>query len=417
MQAAAEQDDVGLTHGFHTYPARMHSAIARRLLQDFRPAARPRVLDPFCGSGTVLVEALVAGYGAVGHDLNPLAMRIAAVHCRPGTAAEREQLRARVKQVAAASEARVRARVPIRAPLPRAEVVRYAPHVLLELAGLHAEIVAVEEEALRQTLEVVFSALVVKFSRQRADTSEHLVDKRIRKGLVTEFFVRKADELCQRWQALSAAVPAPVGELHLIQGDIRDLPRRMRPEQRVDLVLTSPPYGGTYDYVQHHARRYPWLGLSSAQFAARELGARRRLNSSADGPQRWDEELAEALSAIARVSRYGANVLLLMGDAQLGERRVDAAAQLARIAPTCGMRWIAAAAQSRPDFRGGEVRREHLVCLEVTPRPTTATEERRGPLPSRDPARGRASGPSERTARAKGPHAGARGRRRVRKPS
>ena len=74
-------------HGFHTYPARMHPVTAARLVNAFAPAGS-RVLDPFCGSGTVLVESLIAGRHAIGTDLNPLAVRLAACKTRPRTAAE-----------------------------------------------------------------------------------------------------------------------------------------------------------------------------------------------------------------------------------------------------------------------------------------------------------------------------------------
>src|SRR5262245_36299146 len=48
------------THGFHSYSARMHWAIARTVIRGCS-AEGARVLDPFCGSGTVPIEALVAG--------------------------------------------------------------------------------------------------------------------------------------------------------------------------------------------------------------------------------------------------------------------------------------------------------------------------------------------------------------------
>ena len=76
--------------------------------------------------------------------------------------------------------------------------------------------------------------------------------KRIRKGLSTELFLRKAQELSERWAALNevAEGPPPL----LFEGDARSLPRILG-SKRMDLILTSPPYGGTYDYAAHHARR------------------------------------------------------------------------------------------------------------------------------------------------------------------
>jgi SAM-dependent methyltransferase len=67
------------THGFHTYPARMHPGIAAEVIERFTGPGN-RVLDPFCGSGTVLVEALLAGRLVAGADLSPLALRIAEAH-------------------------------------------------------------------------------------------------------------------------------------------------------------------------------------------------------------------------------------------------------------------------------------------------------------------------------------------------
>jgi len=68
-----------LTHGFHSYPARLHPATAR-VLAELLAERSPRnavLVDPFCGSGTTLVEARAAGLRAVGTDLNPLAVLVA----------------------------------------------------------------------------------------------------------------------------------------------------------------------------------------------------------------------------------------------------------------------------------------------------------------------------------------------------
>lgn len=64
------------THCFHSYPAMMIPQVAGRLLDKYGQNAR-RVLDPFCGTGTSLVEANLRGVAAVGVDLNPLACLIA----------------------------------------------------------------------------------------------------------------------------------------------------------------------------------------------------------------------------------------------------------------------------------------------------------------------------------------------------
>src|SRR5262245_8312440 len=63
-----------LTHGFHSYPARSHPLLARRLADSLSP--QKTVLDPFVGSGTTLIEAARRGARGFGVDINPLAIAL-----------------------------------------------------------------------------------------------------------------------------------------------------------------------------------------------------------------------------------------------------------------------------------------------------------------------------------------------------
>lgn len=360
---AEHEEPRRLTHGFHTYPARMHPAIARVCVGAFS-RAQERVLDPFCGSGTVLIEALCAGREATGVDLNPIAIRVAQVQAQLRDEGARARLVATAAAVTQSSLARVRDRVAVRAPLSDAGRAAYAPHVLLELAGLHQEIAAVTPRIDREALQVVFSAMLVKFSRQQGDTSERAAEKRLRKGLVSEFFERKAGELARGWAELSGAAPASAREPRIVLGDARELPQLLGAGASFELVVSSPPYGGTYDYHAHHALRYPWFGLDASRFERAEVGARRRLSRASEGARRWDEELGACLLAIAAVTRMRGCVVLLMGDAEVGGARVDASEQLERLGERAGLRWLASAARVRPDRRAGPARREHLVLLQ-----------------------------------------------------
>jgi len=64
------------THCFHSYPAMMIPQVARRIIENF--AKKSKILfDPYCGTGTSLVEANLKGISAIGTDINPLARLIA----------------------------------------------------------------------------------------------------------------------------------------------------------------------------------------------------------------------------------------------------------------------------------------------------------------------------------------------------
>ncbi len=71
-----EDDTREFTHGIHSYPAMMVCPISRNIIKLVREVMPVNsIFDPFAGSGTVLVEGMLAGIGTVaGNDINPLAL-------------------------------------------------------------------------------------------------------------------------------------------------------------------------------------------------------------------------------------------------------------------------------------------------------------------------------------------------------
>ena len=65
-----------LTHCFHSYPAMMIPQVARRIIKNYGKEGDV-LFDPYCGTGTSLVEANIKNISAIGTDLNPLARLIA----------------------------------------------------------------------------------------------------------------------------------------------------------------------------------------------------------------------------------------------------------------------------------------------------------------------------------------------------
>src|SRR5438067_763772 len=94
-----------LTHPFHTYPARLHPATAKILVEFVAQGAgrTQPIVDPFCGSGTVLVEARALGARAVGVDLNPLAVLVARAKTWTAPPRKRKALRDAANALAGAA--------------------------------------------------------------------------------------------------------------------------------------------------------------------------------------------------------------------------------------------------------------------------------------------------------------------------
>ena len=64
-------------HGLHEYKGKFNPQIVKAILNIFNVGVKSHVLDPFCGSGTTLVECAHLGASASGFDLNPFAVFLA----------------------------------------------------------------------------------------------------------------------------------------------------------------------------------------------------------------------------------------------------------------------------------------------------------------------------------------------------
>jgi site-specific DNA-methyltransferase (cytosine-N4-specific) len=86
------------SHGLHEYKGKFNPQVVRAVGNIMGLAPGSRVLDPFCGSGTVLVESIHNGWNARGLDINPLAIIIAEAKVRALRISARE-LRSALKQL------------------------------------------------------------------------------------------------------------------------------------------------------------------------------------------------------------------------------------------------------------------------------------------------------------------------------
>jgi hypothetical protein len=314
------------------------------------------VLDPFCGSGTVLVEALVAGRSAIGTDLNPLAVRLATCKTHPHTTSELNRLVESAAACATQADARREAKAGASRRFQRADVELFEPHVLLELDSLRAGIEALGADPARADLELVLSSILVKLSRKPGDTAAGMRLRRTAGGFAARLFVEKAREMSTRLTALDRLLPEPRPTAVVLQDDATRL--QNLPPEPVAGIITSPPYAATYDYLAHHDVRLRWLGMDTAPLARGEIGSRSsyaRLNPRA-ARTAWTKELERFFRAAGRVLPSGGPLVALMADSAVADVAMRADEIVAEAGRACGIQPVARASQIRPHFHGPTAR-------------------------------------------------------------
>jgi SAM-dependent methyltransferase len=348
LLAAGEVDRY--THGFHTWPAQLHPDAAALLVRQF---GGERLLDPFCGGGTVLVEALAAGKRAVGRDISPVAVMVSRGRTN---AMSEEQLTAVRSAARKLTEGARKAQM-----LPPEHILQavrrwYPQHVLCELESLRQGIEAADP-AVRPSLRFCFSSILVKTSYRRSDTSAQREVHERPAQTAAILFHKKVREYGRRVAALREAVPAGTPAPEIAIGDAR----RIELDQPVDAVITSPPYPSTYDYGPMQHLRHIWLELEDADG---EIGARRswRLGSE-EAQRRWVEDTRSWMGRAASLLRPGGHLVVVIGDGLYPGGVVDTSAPTEEAARAAGLRPVARASVERVDHARQTTRSEHCFAF------------------------------------------------------
>lgn len=243
------------THGIHTYVAAMIPTLARRLIEEYAPKDGI-VLDPFCGGGAVMVEAISSGRRAVGRDVNNLAVLVSKAKTKR-IRSEAIQKESR-KVLRAASEFRGPA-----ATFPASASVEYwfKDYMLLPLTGLKTSIGAIENRTLRTLFQTLFSGTVRSVSLTLRN------EVRLRR-MPPEQEERFNPDIFETFEKYVALALERVPELPSRSStDIRRADtRKLRLKSKsVDTTICSPPYGDErngVNYTQFSKNMLYWLGYS-----------------------------------------------------------------------------------------------------------------------------------------------------------
>lgn len=170
------------THQIHPYPAKLIPQIASFFVGCSNLAQEgDAVLDPFCGTGTVALEASLAGRVPWGADANPLALLIARVKTHPYVVATlREHT---VKVLTAARDAKVPEGIAV-----LNTHLWYAPQIHKRLEQIKTAISEVSNQRYRDFFLLCLSSLArrVSYADPRISVPVRLKDKpQYSKGLST----------------------------------------------------------------------------------------------------------------------------------------------------------------------------------------------------------------------------------------
>ncbi len=291
-------------HEWYRFVLSFPPHLVREYLQRFGMGSKNRVLDPFCGTGTTLVECKKLGISSVGVEAHPTAHFASEV--KVDWKPDPDGLRAHACEVAEAAEAKLRSE-----GIEDDILYRFRPE-----QKSHRPLRTLPPESLKLLLADSISPLPLHKTLVLLDCLKQHEDPRfsrheslalakalvyaisnLRFGPEVGIGPAKPDApVIAPWMAEVQAMAGDLSELRHLEStgaivhhaDSRNISRVLEPHL-VDAVITSPPYPNEKDYTRTTRLETVLLGLVRNQAELQSL-KRRLLRSNTRGVYKGDED-------------------------------------------------------------------------------------------------------------------------------
>lgn len=219
------------------------------------------VLDPFCGSGTTLVEACFKGIPSVGYDINPFLVFVSSI--KTSMPIKSNTLSHRIEYVR--ERCNLFKNDPDLSSLPNISSLFsnenvFPSRVLKKLFFLKKSIDKIKEDEIRNLLTLAVSSIIVEVSHYRRGPDLALKRHKHSDAPVFERFFEKSLQILNDINYISRE---ETGTAKVFCGDSRNLSNIL--DETVDLVITSPPYLNGTNYFRNTKLELWFNGMLNVQ--------------------------------------------------------------------------------------------------------------------------------------------------------
>ena len=323
----------------HPYPAKFIADIPASALSLVDvPGA---ILDPFCGSGTTLVEAARIGRKGVGIDLNPIATLVTRAKLSGWQPADGELFKNHREGLAQAilnGDAEEAARA--RAIIPRLDHW-FTDTGQLALAGATSYLRSLKgSDPWHDRVGAAISAVVVRVSRQESDTRYAAIDKPVDAPSIAAMAARALDKVAFTASTL-ANQARPLIPPTVLTGDAAVSVAALE-ECSVAASIFSPPYPNAYEYWLYHKYRMYWLGYDPIEVRSKEIGARPYYSGTGRLTEKdFAGQMSAVFAALSAATVPGGVSLVVVGDSIIRGRYIDNGVLVSRVAAEAGFEEVA----------------------------------------------------------------------------
>lgn len=261
-----------LTHSIHPYHAKYIPEIPKNFIKKYSKVG-DKVLDPFCGSGTTLLEAQLLKRRSVGVDLSFLATKISKAKTTiVDPALIKDAHNDLMKKYYLLNEYNS-----YNFPDKSIWYTRETSEILDKLLTL---IDAIDEIDIKNIFQVAFSSILKTVSNKRKTWNNGYIADNVLPnveyiGDAFKVFNKKMESYYKKYSDLwKTMVMNENNQVEVHHANILDFSSI----DSFDLVVTSPPYPFAVDFVKYNRLSYYWFGQNVIEMAEKETGSRHKRN-------------------------------------------------------------------------------------------------------------------------------------------
>ncbi len=285
-------------HGLYPYRGKISALDARQVLSQLPSSLT--LLDPFCGSGTILHEGQKLGMDVIGVDNNPIAYSLSQAKLEQKS---REDYIAEVTTLLQAAKWSLEKNcVPAMPEGPARHFHEQSANEVMSVSLFREQMSAYVKGCYYGAI-----ALTARGCNHYRWTSSS-VGKNIEPKQYISFY-EKLEEKVKKHYAANCGQPTG----RVILGDARQLSQLVEPGS-VDVVFTSPPYFDALDYTAYYGK------------IIYEIHEENRLEIKEGLIQRFADysaNMERVLEEINRVTRQDALIIFVVGDKKAKDGTID----------------------------------------------------------------------------------------------
>lgn len=295
-------------HNIYSYHAKFNPDIPKKFIKKYSKK-NDIVLDPFCGSGTTLLEGIKLKRNVIGVDLSPIAILNAKVKTYTY---DIERIKVLSEEVLNIKDEKI-----LIPDFPNKDIW-FQKDILNTLGKLNYNINMIEDIKYKDLFLLILLSMLNSCARKRKTwnlgyLADNVMPNLDRNVDPIKLFKKKVNQVLKSEDILEKVNV----NVKCIESDIMKFNC-----ENVDLVVTSPPYPFAVDFIKYHRLALYWLEKNVEELSEEEVGARNK-RSRKNSVNEFYEQMKKIYLHVMQMVKKNGYWCMTIGDTTRNKEKIS----------------------------------------------------------------------------------------------